>query len=315
MSRALKRALALSVFVTALGTGPAPAADLDAVRAMVRDGRYVQALEQLDEALAGDSGNVQARFLRGVVLAELGRVDDAITVFRQLAEDLPNMPEPHNNLAVLYAERGDYDRARDALLDAIHTHPSYATAHENLGDVYAKLASIAYDKALRLDGTNASARSKLSLIDEFLSVASDIPATNANPAAPGVVPTTSAAVSPAPVAVPDPDALLPALAAWSRAWSAADVGGYLAFYARSFVPPRGLSRAAWERERRMRLRKPRSIEVEVSDVRTSFGDPGEAEVTFTQSYRSDLYEDEVLKRLRFAWEDGRWKIAAETEVQ
>lgn len=278
---------------------------------MVRDGRYAQALDLLDGALAGGPGDVQARFLRGVVLAELGRDDAAITVFRRLAEDLPEMPEPHNNLAVLYAGRGDYDRARDALLDAIHTHPSYATAHENLGDVYAKLASIAYDEALRLGGSNVSARSKLILIDEFLSVASDVPARDTGSAAPAMVSPAPAAASPPPAAVPDPEVLLPALAAWSRAWSAADVEGYLAFYATSFVPPHGLSRAAWERERRDRLTEPRSIEVKVSDARASFGDPGEAEVTFTQSYRSDRYEDRVHKRLGFVWEDGRWKIAAE----
>ena len=315
MPRTLSGALALAVFAAGLGTVPVRAADLDAVRAMVRDGRYVRALELIDETLAANPGDVQARFLEGVVLAELGRTDDAITIFRRLAEDLPQMPEPHNNLAVLYAGRGDYNRARDALLDAIHTHPSYATAHENLGDVYAKLASIAYDEALRLDGSNASARSKLSLIDEFLSVASDIPASDAGPAVPGPVPPASAAVSQPPAAVPDLDALLPALAAWSRAWSAADVGGYLASYATSFVPPRGLSRAAWERERRIRLTKPRFIELEISDAQASFRDPRRADVTFTQSYRSDLYEDEVLKRLRFVWEDRGWKIAAEDEVQ
>ena len=313
MPRTSSGVLALAVFAAALGAaGPAPAADLDPVRAMVRDGRYARALELLDEAPAGD---VQVRFLRGVVLAELGRNDDAITIFRLLAEDLPQMPEPHNNLAVLYAGRGDYDRARDALLDAIHTHPSYATAHENLGDVYAKLASIAYDKALRLDGSKASARSKLILIDEFLSVASDMPASDAGPAASAMVSPASVAVPPPPADVPDLDALLPALAAWSRAWSAADVGGYLASYAASFVPPRGLSRAAWERERRIRLTKPRSIEVKISDARVSFRDPRRTDVTFTQGYRSDLYEDEVLKRLRFVWEDRRWKITAEDEVQ
>jgi len=47
----------------------------------------------------------------------------------------PELPEPYNNLAVLYAARGDHDGARDALLRAISTHPSYATAHENLGDI------------------------------------------------------------------------------------------------------------------------------------------------------------------------------------
>ena len=45
------------------------------------------------------------------------------------------------DLAVLYAGRGEYEKARESLEMAIRTHPSYATAHENLGDVYAKLAS------------------------------------------------------------------------------------------------------------------------------------------------------------------------------
>ncbi|PJC02445.1 MAG: DUF4440 domain-containing protein, partial [Gallionellales bacterium CG_4_9_14_0_8_um_filter_59_50] len=77
------------------------------------------------------------------------------------------LPEPYNNLAVLYAGQGQYEKAKVALEMAIRTHPSYATAHENLGDIYAKMASQAYDRALQLDKSNADTRTKLALIQDL----------------------------------------------------------------------------------------------------------------------------------------------------
>ncbi len=69
---------------------------------------------------------------------------------------------------MLYAGQNQFDKARAALEMAIRTNPSYATAHENLGDIYAKLASQAYNKALQLDGSNANAvRPKLALIRDL----------------------------------------------------------------------------------------------------------------------------------------------------
>ncbi len=59
-------------------------------------------------------------------------------MFTKLSEDYPELPEPYNNLAVLYAQQKQYDKARTALEMAIRTHPSYAIAYENLGDIYAK---------------------------------------------------------------------------------------------------------------------------------------------------------------------------------
>lgn len=91
-------------------------------------------------------------------------------MFAQPASEYPDLPEPHNNLAVLYALRGEYVKARDSLLLAINTHPSYATAHENLGDIYAKMAGLAYDKALQLDRENESAKAKLALMTDLISI-------------------------------------------------------------------------------------------------------------------------------------------------
>jgi tetratricopeptide (TPR) repeat protein len=125
-------------------------------------------------------------------------------VFTKLTEDYPELPEPYNNLAVLYAQQKQYDKARTALEMAIRTHPAYAIAYENLGDVYAKLASQAYDKALQLDSANAAAQGKLSLIRDLISTGtrpgSKPMAVAAKPAEPVKV-ATAEPVKPAPAVV------------------------------------------------------------------------------------------------------------------
>ena len=89
-------------------------------------------------------------------------------MFLKLTEDFPELPEPYNNLAVLYAQNKQYEKARAALQMALRDHPEYAVAHENLGDVYAKLASQSYDKAVQLNAANAAARAKSSAIQNLL---------------------------------------------------------------------------------------------------------------------------------------------------
>lgn len=164
MRCSLNNALIVSGLLTALTALPAFADDLADVSKSVRAGQYAEALSKADAFLSKHPRDAQMRFLKGVVLTEQGKSAEAITVFTKLTEDFPELPEPYNNLAVLYAASGQYDKARMALDNAIRTNPSYATAYENLGDVHAKLASQAYDKALQLDSGNSAAKSKLTLL-------------------------------------------------------------------------------------------------------------------------------------------------------
>ena len=140
------------------------------------------------------------RFLKGVIQTEAGRPADAIATFTKLTEDYPELPEPYNNLAVLYAGQSQFDKARAALEMAIRTNPSYATAHENLGDVYAKLASQAYSKALQLDAGNTGVQPKLALIRElFAAAAAKAPrraASGTRRAAPAPAPAPAVAARP-----------------------------------------------------------------------------------------------------------------------
>lgn len=152
-----------------LGSGALRADEYGDVNQLVRIGKPVEALAKADQYLAAKPKDPQMRFLRGVALTEAGRTADAVTDFQRLTEDYPELPEPYNNLAVLYAGQGQFDKARAALEMAIRTNPGYATAQENLGDVYMKLASEAYNKALQLDPGNAGVRPKLALIRELFS--------------------------------------------------------------------------------------------------------------------------------------------------
>ena len=194
----------------------ANAQTLPEVQSLMKQGQMPQALEKVDAYISTKPKDAQGRFMRGLILTELGRSADAIAVFTKLTEDFPELPEPYNNLAVLYAQQKQYDKARTALEMAIRTHPSYSIAHENLGDVYAKLASQAYDKALQLDSSNAATQTKLSLIKDLISTTkpgkpgASVPQPAAQPAVEPVKPTatepsaavTSSQPDPAPAAVP-----------------------------------------------------------------------------------------------------------------
>lgn len=212
---------ALTLLALLLGLGAAPqalAADsVTQLQSLVSQGQHSQALSMADRLLAANTKDPQTRFLKGIALTELNRIAEATAVFQKLTEDFPELPEPYNNLAVLYAQQRQYDKARAALEMAIRTHPSYATAHENLGDVYARLASQAYDKALQLDSTNPGAQSKLALIKEITSgkgsagtratageVAAAKPASAPAAAPVAQAPAPAAAQAPAPAAAPAP---------------------------------------------------------------------------------------------------------------
>src|SRR5688572_23294697 len=166
---ALARLLPLLTIVLFAPCAGAQSDDYQEATKLFRAGQHAQALERVDNFLKTNSKEARARFLKGLILTEQGKPADAIKIFSKLTEDFPELPEPYNNLAVLYASQGQYDKARVALELAIRTHPSYATAHENLGDIYAKMASQAYDKALQLDKGNATAQTKLGMIKELFS--------------------------------------------------------------------------------------------------------------------------------------------------
>jgi tetratricopeptide (TPR) repeat protein len=161
-------ALAAIMLTLAGPVGAAPADDLRDAQKLYAQGKFQPAAEKVDAFLKAQPKDAQGRFLKGLLLTEQKKTTEAIQVFTALTEDYPELSEPYNNLAVLYAAAGNYDKARSALELATLTNPNYAIAHENLGDIYAQLAARAYDRAGNLDKNNATARAKLASVRQML---------------------------------------------------------------------------------------------------------------------------------------------------
>ncbi len=123
------------------------AQDIREVERLFRGGETALAMQQADKAIAEQPRNASMRFLRAVMLTELQRTGEAIDALNKLIEDFPDLPEPYNNLAVLLAAQGRIDRARDLLETALRHDPGYSVAHENLGDVFVRLALRAFERA------------------------------------------------------------------------------------------------------------------------------------------------------------------------
>ncbi len=349
--RTLPRLLRLLALTALLGTGAAQADDYTEITQLIKAGKSTEALAKADQRLAANARDPQLRFLRGVAQADSGKPADAITTFTKLTEEYPELPEPYNNLAVLYANQNQLDKARTALEMAIRTNPSYATAHENLGDIYAKLASQAYNKALQLDATNAnSVKPKLALIRELFSAetagkagrpAAAAPATApavvvtqrpAPAAAPTAAPTPAAAPAPAPAPVASPapaatqapaaapaaasdaaavQAVTTAVQAWAAAWSAKDMQAYLGAYDKSFDPPGRQTRSAWEKEREARIVGKSKISVQLSDLTVAVSGD-KATARFRQAYTADALNVTSRKTLDLVNQSGRWTIVRES---
>ena len=294
---------------------PARADDVQEASKLLKAGQHQQALERVNKVLAGKPKDPQARFLKALIFTEQGKTKEAIEIFTQLTKDHPELPEPYNNLAVIYASQGQYDKARIALEQSIRTHPSYATAYENLGDVYAKLASQAYNKALQIDSTNTGAQNKLSLVRDLVGGPAPVKVAAAPPKAAEKAPEQAKAPEktekPAPPAADPTAEVLSAVNGWAQAWSKKDADAYLAFYAKDFDPPGKQSRADWEKARRERIAAPKSISVDVASPKVTMRGNDSAQVTFRQTYRSDVFKGTSNKTLVMVKSDGRWQIREE----
>lgn len=330
--------------------GNAFADSLSDVRQLMKMGKSQEALNKINQELASKPKDPQFRFLKGVILSDTGKVQEAIVTFSKLTEDYPRLPEPYNNLASLYASTGQYDRARAALENAIKTNPSYAVAHENLGDIYALLAGQAYSKALQLDVNKTQAQPKLVLLRDIVNVSGLTPglapisndnlvasagnnsanvATSSNnklntannstskPSKPVVTATSPANNLPSNPPEADKNSndikqVEGFVYAWAKAWSSQNINDYLNSYSKDYVPPSGGSHKAWEEDRKAKILGKSKISVTLSGLNTSLSDNGNsATIKFRQNYSAGALQTSTKKTLQLRKNNGRWMIVKE----
>jgi tetratricopeptide (TPR) repeat protein len=334
----------LLLLVLSAGFGIAHADEYSDVSRLIKARQLPEALAKVDQFLAAKPRDPQLRFLKGVVQSELGKTSDATSIFLHLTEDHPELPEPYNNLAVIYANTGQFDKSRTALEMAIRTNPSYSTAHENLGDIYAKLASQSYAKALQLDNSATGVPPKLALIRDLFTptagkavqqapVATSTPVATLSPT-PSSVPTTNPVVASTQPKVPmvvtasptgnnQPSVAPPAVTSaltgrdvevavnnWAQAWSQRNMKNYLDSYTRDFIPTNKQSHAAWEAERKLRIMSKTHISVKLSNIVTTVNGVN-ATVKFKQDYKADGLATNSRKTLELVKSGDRWLISKE----
>jgi len=332
----MQKLLFIIVFVCS-SAGNVSADSLAEAHTLFESGKPEQAMLKVNNYLRTKPGSAEARFLKALILVEQGNSGAAIGVFTALTRDYPELPEPYNNIAVNHAAEGDYDSARAALQAALKTHPSYATAYENLGDIYAKLASEAYQQALDLekrDQGQGKLKVKLSLIGnlfmEEAQASSEVVAASA--------PVKQRPVSkPVAVVTKPPVAVRPAITetaskpvrassqlnhralitktiqSWASAWSAQDVAAYLSYYADSFKPARG-SASKWRAQRHARLTKPKYIRIALDKIKWLKIGEKDAKIELVQTYESNTYRDKSRKRFDLVRVNGQWKINREVSI-
>ena len=157
---------------------PAASPELIEAREMIARQKWAEAGERIEAMLAKRPRDPQWRFLQGILFAEIGKRNEAITTFERLTEDFPELSEPYNNLAALYVDQNELHKARLLLERAIQNRPDYALAHENLADIYTRLAIQSYAQAAKSNQPSPSVQIKLDHLLQTPAIRTTRPLTN-----------------------------------------------------------------------------------------------------------------------------------------
>ena len=123
----------------------------------ISSGQWSAAQTLIERQLQKQPADPQIRLMQSQMQTAQGQTAQAIETLQALTQEFPELPEPYNNLAVLYAGQQRFDEAARALALAIRARPDYSLALENLGDVHIAQARQSYLKAQSLPLPGASA--------------------------------------------------------------------------------------------------------------------------------------------------------------
>jgi len=102
----------------------------------------------------------------GLTMAQQGKIDEAISYYRESLRLNPNSVHTHNNLGVVLLERGQIDYAISHYATALRLQADYAETYNNLGVALFSLGDLDkaiahYREALRLDPNFGKAHNNL----------------------------------------------------------------------------------------------------------------------------------------------------------
>ena len=279
--------------------------DMTSILLLINEKPFI-ALEKIKKRLRMTPDEPRLLFYKGVTEAKLNQIDNAIKTYNDLINKHPSLPEPYNNLAVIYAERQELDLAKETLEKAIKTNSSYSVAHVNLGDIYTRMATNAYNMAFEIDKDNKVARNKLKLITELFNYK---PNTNEK----SIIIDKSAAkiikIEPRSKSS-DKNKIIKRIESWKTAWEAKDLDSYFDSYSENFKYPNQMNMEQWMKYRNDRIINKEEITIKISNIKLKFK-KDIVHAIFYQDYKSTGYQQKSKKTLIFEFQLGYWKIIEE----
>ena len=136
----------------------------DQVKKLLRQEKYERAVVLIDKYMAVNPRDPQMRFWKAWITDRTGDKQVALNMYLSLTQDYPEIAEPFNNLAVLYAAKGQFSVAKEALDAALRANPNFADAHENMGDVLIQLANYSYQRSLQINPTQRGVSRKITIL-------------------------------------------------------------------------------------------------------------------------------------------------------
>ena len=287
---------------------------------LIEQKQFAAAARSGEKLLLQNQQNTQARFLTAYAYQMSGKTGQATLLYETVIRDNPTLPEPRNNLAMIYLARGDYDRASQLLVEAINTHSSYGTAYANLSLVYKGIASEAYRRAVSesSEPANYDQDIKLTAITSLDTSAADpLPMpTLVQQSRPVTTPAVEKPVSSAPTLVNTANLntlLIENVRNWAEAWSGKQFDVYTAAYMPGYRAGFA-THEEWVKHRRGRIMRPGEIKVAVSDFTIKQRGDNRTSINFVQAFSSPGYSDRVVKRLDFDRVGTQWKIVEEKVI-
>ena len=255
-------------------------------------------------------------------------------LFKQISLSHPEWPEPKNNLAIVQLKLGKIEQAQLAIEEAVISLPSFKVAQENRKRLYDHAAAMAYHRVIgNMEYLPLPQLQLLQEIDQPLQK-KILPADNPQvlmdkPVSEQALSTTKQdeIIPPQKIAEGSineskskqqiSDRVVNVILAWSKAWSDINIEQYLSAYSTQFTPFDPVKDyTQWSHSRRAKFQLADDIQVELQNFKVFLNDnETQALAEFVQNYKSNKYQDKVIKQLHLILENDRWLIRSERVLQ
>jgi tetratricopeptide (TPR) repeat protein len=113
-----------------------------------RNGVWQDPVSIWGDTMAKSPEKARPAYNLGVILAQAGRDEEAIGLFRRAIQLAPDKVEAYNNLGAALEKRGDFNEAAEMFSQALGIKPDHAEALYNLGRLYLQDLNMPQDAVL-----------------------------------------------------------------------------------------------------------------------------------------------------------------------